>query len=129
MLEELHERLAGVSIEKLPYEGFISRYDREGTLFYLDPPYFGVEDYYGRELFSRDEFAKMAEQLKHIKGKFILSLNATPEVREIFKAFAIEEVSVNYTASRKVTKLARELIISNCGKYFRHVSAKEVSNG
>ena len=129
LLEELHERLAGVVIEKLPYDEFIRRYDREATLFYLDPPYYGVEDYYGRELFSRGEFAKMAAQLEGIKGKFILSLNATPEVRDIFKAFAFEEVSVNYTASHKVTKLARELIISNCTEDFRHVSAKEAENG
>lgn len=129
MLEDLHERLAGVSIEKLPYDEFIRRYDRNTTLFYLDPPYYGVEDYYGRELFSRDEFAKMATQLKGIKGKFILSLNATPEVRDIFKAFAIEEVPVNYTAAHKITKLARELIISNCAESFRHVSKKEASNG
>jgi len=129
LLEELHERLSGVSIEKLPYDEFIRRYDRKTTLFYLDPPYYGVEDYYGRELFSRDEFAKMASQLEGIKGRFILSLNATPDVRDIFKAFTIEEVAVNYTAAHKVTKLARELIISNCAENFRHVSAKEASNG
>ena len=129
MLEDLHERLTGVSIEKLPYDDFIRRYDRNTTLFYLDPPYYGVEDYYGRELFSREDFAKMAAQLEGIKGKFILSLNATPEVRDIFNAFAIEEVPVNYTTAHKVTKLARELIISNCAEQFRHVSTKEAENG
>ncbi|WP_262692001.1 hypothetical protein [Kordiimonas aestuarii] len=71
----------------------------------------------------------MATQLEGIKGKFILSLNATPEVRDIFKAFAVEEVPVNYTASHKVTKLARELIISNCAEDFRHVTMKEAQNG
>lgn len=118
-LEELHERLAGVSIEKLPYDDFIRRYDRNTTLFYLDPPYYGTEDYYGRELFSRDEFVRMAAQLEGIKGKFILSLNATSEVRDIFAAFSIEEVPVTYTASQKVVKVARELIISNCRADFR----------
>jgi DNA adenine methylase len=41
--EELHERLAGVVLECLPFEGFIPRYDREHTPFYLDPPHFGCE--------------------------------------------------------------------------------------
>lgn len=39
VLEEAHERLAGVWIECLPYAEFIRRWDRPGTLFYCDPPY------------------------------------------------------------------------------------------
>jgi DNA adenine methylase len=40
-LEAVHERLAGVVIESLPYAEFIARYDRPEVLFYLDPPYCG----------------------------------------------------------------------------------------
>jgi hypothetical protein len=39
LLEEVHERLAGVVIERLPYGELIRRYDRPETLFYLYPPY------------------------------------------------------------------------------------------
>ena len=39
MLEDLHEHLSEVVIECLPYADVIKRYDRPGTLFYLDPPY------------------------------------------------------------------------------------------
>lgn len=39
LLEAVHERLAGVVIERLPYHQLLPRYDRPGTLFYLDPPY------------------------------------------------------------------------------------------
>jgi site-specific DNA-adenine methylase len=42
MLADIHERLAGVVIEQLPFDQFIARYDRPGMLFYLDPPYWGV---------------------------------------------------------------------------------------
>ena len=52
MLEDVHERLAGVLIERLPYAAMIRRYDRPGTLFYLDPPYAGTEEYYGKGTFS-----------------------------------------------------------------------------
>lgn len=38
VLEDVHERLAGVTIENLDWRGFIDRYDRAGTLFYLDRP-------------------------------------------------------------------------------------------
>jgi len=114
LLEDLHERLSGVIIENLDYRAFITRYDRDTTLFYLDPPYYGVEDYYGRELFDRDDFDKLATQLCTIKGKFILSLNDTPEVRRIFQAFTIEEISTMYTVAKTNATSAHELLISNC---------------
>ena len=52
MLGAVHERLSGVIIECLPYVEFVSRYARSGTLFYLDPPYWGCEGDYGKVVFS-----------------------------------------------------------------------------
>ncbi|MXO73172.1 DNA adenine methylase [Alteraurantiacibacter buctensis] len=97
VLEAIHERLASVKIERLPWSEFIARYDRPGTLFYLDPPYYGCEGDYGRELFDRDQFALMAEQLAGLKGRFILSINDHPEVRRIFAGFDHQEEDVRYT--------------------------------
>ncbi len=115
MLEDLHSRLSGVTIECLDYSAFIDRYDRSDTLFYLDPPYYGNEADYGKELFSRDQFEKMAKQLHAIKGMFILSLNDKPEVRDIFGGFDIKAVEVPYSISRKseARKSYGEVLISN----------------
>ena len=115
MLEDLHMRLAGVVIECLSYERFIARYDRPETLFYLDPPYFGSEGDYGRDLFSRSDFARLAALLRGIEGRFILSLNDVPEVRALFSGFDIEAVETTYTvaARGKSRGKAAELIISN----------------
>ena len=54
MLEDLHTRMSGVIVECLDYADFITRYDSKDTLFYLDPPYWGSEDDYSKELFDRD---------------------------------------------------------------------------
>jgi len=97
MIEAVHERLAGVVIERLPWSDFIARYDRPGTLFYLDPPYFGCEGDYGSDLFDRGQFELMAQQLRGIKGRFLLSLNDRPEVREIFAGFTFDEERVTYS--------------------------------
>jgi len=97
MIEAAHERLAGVVIERLPWRAFIERYDRPGTLFYLDPPYFGCEGDYGQALFDRGQFEEMGEVLARVKGRFLLSLNAHPEVLRIFAGFAIEAKEVTYT--------------------------------
>lgn len=111
-LEELHERLAGVVIECLDFEAFLTRYDRSGTLFYLDPPYHGSEGYYGKGLFGRADFERLAGRLKGLKGRFILSINDTPEIRATFDGFEMREVTTTYSVvGRGKTKTAAELLI------------------
>ncbi|WP_043062083.1 DNA adenine methylase [Brucella anthropi] len=112
LLQDVHERLSSVVIENLDWQDFIDRYDRLETLFYLDPPYWGSEDYYGKELFRRDQYEVMAERLGRIKGRFILSINDVPEIRSIFAAFDIISVDLTYTASGGKGKAVKELIIS-----------------
>lgn len=112
MLEEVHERLAGVTIERLPYAHFIERYDRPGMLFFIDPPYWGTEGYYGAGMFDQDDFSRLAEQLAKLRGRFILTINDRPETRELFAPFNIQAASLFYRRSGKPTT-ASELIISN----------------
>jgi len=114
MIEAAHERLAGVVIERLPWRAFVERYDRPGTLFYLDPPYFGCEGDYGQALFDRGQFAEMADVLGQIRGRFLLSLNDHPEVRQIFAAFEIEARDVTYSVGGgDKARPFGEVIISN----------------
>ncbi len=114
ILADVHERLSGVWIEQLPFADFIRRYDHAGALFYLDPPYWNCEEDYGAGVFGRDDFARLAEQLAAIAGGFILSINDTPEIREIFGRFRMQPVSTTYTISDSGNgKRAGELIITD----------------
>lgn len=113
ILEAIHERLAGVTIENLPWAEFITRYDRPKTLFYLDPPYYGHEKDYGKAMFDRSEFEAMAKVLARIEGRFILSINDVPKIRELFGRYHLEEVSLTYSAAKGKGKKARELIVSS----------------
>jgi DNA adenine methylase len=115
MLEDLHSRLAGVIIECLDWSAFVARYDREGTLFYLDPPYWGCEGDYGKAMFARADFAAMAAQLAGIKGRFLMSINDVPEIRQVFAAFEVTEVLTSYTIGHSIDRAPTraELIISN----------------
>ena len=113
LLADIHERLAGVTIEKLGYGEFIRRYDRAGMLFYLDPPYWGCEKDYGQDVFDRGDFDQLAAQLAGIKGKFLLSINDTPSVRATFAGFHMIEVCTTYTVGAGAAVKAAELIISN----------------
>lgn len=112
MLEDLHSRLAGVVIECLDFGEFIRRYDSPGTLFYLDPPYWGSEGDYGKALFARADFQRLSDVLRGIEGRFLLSINDVPEVRDLFGWGRIEAVQTTYTVSAKpATQPAMELLI------------------
>lgn len=111
MLEDLHARLAGVVIECLDFAEFIRRYDSAGTLFYLDPPYWGSEGDYGKALFGRNRFEDLAGVLMALKGRFIMSLNDVEGVRETFAGFDMEAVETTYTVASGGAKRAAELLI------------------
>lgn len=115
MLADLHERLAGVIIERLDFEAFLTRYDSPETLFYLDPPYWGSEGDYGKVLFGRDDFDRLVSILKRVKGRFILSINDTPETRVLFAAFEVEDVGTTYGVQGGA-RPARELIVTGGGR-------------
>lgn len=113
-LSAAHLRLQQVTIERLPYQDFISRYDRPHTLFYVDPPYYGCEDYYGKDIFSREDFGLLSDQLAAIQGRFILSINDVPEIREVFRGFELLEVPTKYSVGGGgKQKVVSELLISN----------------
>ncbi|MBN8956545.1 MAG: DNA adenine methylase [Rhizobiales bacterium] len=113
MLEAAHERLAGVWIECLPWQEFLKRWDRPGTLFYLDPPYYGSEHHYGRGMFERAEFEALNEALKGLQGRFVMTLNDVPEVRRIFGWAKMRGVPVTYTLPGMAGRqAAKELIIT-----------------
>lgn len=122
VLDDLHGRLSGVIVERLPFGDFIERYDGPRVLFYLDPPYHGSEGDYGAEMFSRKDFEVLADRLRSIQGQFILSINDIPDIRAVFHGFDFEEVSLTYTVGCAATSEARELVISSPGM------AKAVSN-
>ncbi len=111
ILEETRKRLARVQIENLPYEEVLRRYDRPTTLFYLDPPYYARKLY--RFNLEHKDFVRMAEALDGIKGKFVLSLNDLPPVREIFKGFKIRGIAFHYTAQKIAGRQYKEVLITN----------------
>lgn len=111
LIEETHKRLARVQIESLPYEKVLEKFDRPQTLFYLDPPYYARQLY--RFNLTHDDFVKMAERLRNLKGKFVLSLNDTPEVREIFRKFKANGIELPYTAQKIAGKRFKEVLITN----------------
>jgi DNA adenine methylase len=84
----------------------IDEYDNEDALFFLDPPYEKSDRLYK---YDKSPIAELAKILPNIKGKFILTLNDSDNVRNVFKNFNCIDVKVKGGASGN----------SNIGRYDR----------
>lgn len=104
------ERLNTVVIENRDFDKIIQSYDKEGTLFYLDPPYYKTERYY-QGGFTIEDHKRLRETLENIRGKFILSYNDYPEIRELYQGYEMIEVDRNNNLA--TGKRYKELIIKN----------------
>lgn len=111
-LSEIHLRLCETTVECLSWDKFVEKYDRENTFFYIDPPYY-QKPCYKHNFDSLDDFIHMNSILSNIKGKFLLSINDTPEIRDVFKNFDQKEVSLNYSVGKDSVCKANELLIKN----------------
>lgn len=113
-LSTAHLRLCRTYIENLPWHECVQRYDREHSLFYCDPPYWKTEGY-GVD-FEFEQYVKLADAARTIKGKMIISVNDIPEMRQLFQGLSIDRVNIQYTVGgfhKEKLDISRELIIRN----------------
>ena len=110
----IHERLRNVVLECLDFEEVLRRYDRPHTLFYCDPPYYGLTGYGPHLPFGREDHERLAALLETVKGRFLLSINDDPLIRDLYAWARTERATVRYTVGRKKTgKASAELVIRN----------------
>lgn len=111
-LSQAHLRLARVYIEHLDWKRCIEKYDRDATLFFCDPPYWQTEGY-GVE-FPFERYTEIADLMKTVKGKVILTINDHPDMREVFGGFRLETAKINYTVGGSDKgKDRQEMIVMN----------------
>ena len=109
-LSAAHLRLTSTYIERLNWRECMQRYDRPHTFFYLDPPYWETEGY--GVPFPFEEYVAMAEVMRGLKGKAMLSINEHPAIREVFSGFHCEQLDIAYTVGGGARQADRkELVI------------------
>jgi DNA adenine methylase len=111
-LSAVHLRLSRVTIENMDWVDFILRYDRPETAFYLDPPYYKMP-FYNHNFYELKDFEVLAKALKRLRGKFILSINDHPDIRQVFADFKIRPVKVAYSVNFVNRRSGKELLIRN----------------
>ncbi|MCB1938615.1 MAG: DNA adenine methylase [Rhodocyclaceae bacterium] len=111
-LSAAHLRLARCVVENLPWRECMTRYDRPGTLFFLDPPYWQTEGY--GVPFGIEQYESIAQIAGQCAGKVIITVNDHPDMRRIFAALRIQTADITYTVGGQgKNKAARELIVTN----------------
>ena len=112
-LSAVHLRLHQVTVEHLDWAECVRRYDRQHTLFYLDPPYFGTAGY-GSE-FGLEQYELMAQLMRSIKGKAVVSVNDIPAMRSAFKGLKTRELKIRYSVGSSPASRGEkgELLITN----------------
>jgi DNA adenine methylase len=110
-ISQAHLRLSQTFIEHLDWEACIAKYDRPHTLFYCDPPYWQTEGY-GVE-FGIDQYDRMAELARTIKGKMVISVNDIPAMRKAFAGLPMDSLPISYTVGGGKGSKAAELVIRN----------------
>lgn len=108
-----HRRMSGAFIEHLDWLDCLNRYDRDYTFFYADPPYWETAGY-GLD-FDFSNFECMAEKMRSMSGKLMLSINDHPDIRACFAGFWTKEIKIKYTVCRDMAgqEAAGELVICN----------------
>jgi DNA adenine methylase len=109
-LPKYQERLKRVKLYNDDWQKVVQRYDAPDTFFYLDPPYHSTSRRYR---YSDDQLARLAETLPRLKGKWLLSYDDHPEVRQAFKQFHVLPVASNYTISGGWGSKGEQLLIAN----------------
>lgn len=117
IIHEACRRLQKVIIENKDFEKLIKQYDRPESFFYCDPPYYETESYYDDVGFTKKDHERLANCLGQIQGKFLLSYNDCPQIRDLYSrpGIIIESTSrISNIAQRyEAGKQYAELLISN----------------
>ncbi len=84
-LSLLHQRLRTVQIEQADWREILDRYDGDGTLFYLDPPYVPetrIGGHYPNEM-TRSDHDELIQRILCVKGMVVLSGYAHPSYQPL----------------------------------------------
>ncbi|MBL8298366.1 MAG: hypothetical protein JNN30_08470 [Rhodanobacteraceae bacterium] len=80
------------------------------TLFFFDPPYWRTQAY--GVPFAWSEYEQLAEVMRTLKGRAVLTINDHADVRRLFRGLPTSTVSISYTsAGMHRAKPAAELIV------------------
>lgn len=115
-VESIAEYKDRIELTSMDAVELIKRYKRTPaakTLCYLDPPYYVK----GRDLYlnyyNDDDHRAIAQAIKKYKGKWIISYDAVPFIKELYKDYRQEEYYLSYSAGNPAK--GKEIVVYSDG--------------
>lgn len=113
-IEDYKKRLANVKIENTDYANVIRKNDSPTTFFFMDPPYENTGNYADYAEEESFDFERFRDVVSKIRGKWLITINDSPRIRELFKNFNIYGWSVIPANQKGIgSKERKEVLISN----------------
>jgi DNA adenine methylase len=109
-IEPIHQRLRTVIIENLDWRSCLERYDREGVVMYIDPPYPGNGVNYVHNMRDWEDHYELAERLLNSKCKWLVSSYDNSEIRTIFDKQVIIPVTSASGMRKKLDNTERVIV-------------------
>ena len=115
-IRPIHRRLQQVMLEDLDWHDCFARYDRPGTVIYLDPPYPGNGCHYAHNMSEPHKHRKLAATLRQAKCQWMLSSYDNEFTRGLFAGFPLFplEAKSGMKAAKQQTRVTnKEVVICN----------------
>lgn len=114
-LDEVADRLRDVALECLDFRRLCEKYDRDGALFYFDPPYVGPgDDLYTHE--GEFDHRELVNLLARLEGDWLCSYGTLPaELEEAIAEYGWSErqYQIHYSINGDQREKATERLVMN----------------
>jgi DNA adenine methylase len=89
------------------------KYVEGRSLYCIDPPYYKKGSSLYTNFYRANDHRSLCEAISNLRRAWIVTYDDAPQIRELYSAFDIYHVDVNYSAHSK--RVASELLISSPG--------------
>jgi DNA adenine methylase len=111
----IHDRLRTVEIDHLDFRRCIENRDGPEAFMFLDPPYLDAEEY-RLGVFTLQDHTDLADILRHVQSKWLLTIGDHPMIRRLYNGFQTERVKTHLSVPKIIRDKRptfRQLIVSN----------------
>jgi DNA adenine methylase len=115
-IDDYKNRFKHVKIFNSSYEKMFDKFDSVDSFFYVDPPYENTESGVG---YKNIDLEELKNRLLSLRGKWLLSINDSPNIRRMFKQREIKITPILIRARTNTrqntigSKDRKELLIRN----------------